>query len=199
MSLTDMSVFRRTIEATRGIARRLLADNKGVAGIEMAVITPVLLLMMCGGGEIAFYARSHFQASQMASTVADAVSRYEAVTSADIASIFTVSSEIMGAADFKENGYVVLSSVSRTGGGATTVAWQCKGGTAVNASRVGAANKAATLPGSLVLDATDNVIVAEVFYKHTKLFEGFVPLEEQLYKTAVFRPRLGSLTSVPGC
>lgn len=194
-----MSMFRAILSKTRRNARRLAADNKGVAGIEMAVITPVLLLLLCGGGEIAMYIRSHFQVSQMASTVADAVSRYEAITASDITSIFSASSEIMGASDFSESGYVILSSVSRANGGNPTVTWQCKGGASASQSRIGALSKVAALPGSLVLDTTDNVIVAEVFYKHTTIFDEFIPLERQLYKTAIFRPRLGSLTSVPGC
>lgn len=199
MSLTDTSMLRVILSKTRRNARRLAGDNRGVAGIEMAVITPVLLLLMCGGGEIAMYIRSHFQVSQMASTVADSVSRYEAITASDITSIFSASSEIMGASDFSESGYVILSSVSRTSGGNPTVTWQCKGGASASQSRIGTLSKVATLPGSLVLDTTDNVIVAEVFYKHTTIFDEFIPLERQLYKTAVFRPRLGSLTSVPGC
>ncbi|KQV80013.1 TadE/TadG family type IV pilus assembly protein [Rhizobium sp. Root1220] len=194
-----MNRIRKAIEATGRRARQLVARDDGVAGVEMALVTPVLLLLLCGGGEVALYARSNFQAAQTASTVADAVSRYEAVTSVDISSIFTVSGEIMGGRDFSKNGYVILSSISRTSGAAPKVAWQCKGGTPTNASRVGLVSKAATLPNSLVLDATDNVIVAEVFYQYTPIFDGFVPLNELIYKTAVFRPRLGDLTSAPGC
>jgi Flp pilus assembly protein TadG len=181
--------------------RRLLLDKDGVAGIEMAIVTPVLLILLCGGGEAALFLRSHFQASQMASTVADAISRYESITASDIASIFSVSSEVMGSADFAEKGYVILSSVSRTSGGDPVVTWQCKGGAISTASRIGAVTKTATLPQNLVLDATDNVIVAEVFYQYTPMFTGIAPasMEQQLYKTAVFRPRLGSLTSAPGC
>jgi Flp pilus assembly protein TadG len=164
----------------------------------MAMITPVLLTLLCGGSEIAYYCRSHFQASQMASTVADAVSRYETITSSDIAAIFSVSSEVMGTSDFAENGYVILSSVSRVNGAAPVVSWQCKSGAAINASRIGIQGKAAVPPGGLTLDAKDNVIVAEVFYQHTPIFASLVP-PEQLYKTSVFRPRLGSLTTVPGC
>ena len=181
------------------LIRRLVRDDNGIAGIEMATIMPVLLLLFCGGGEIALYARSHFQASQMASTVADAVSRYETLTASDVASIFTVTSEIMGTDDFGKNGYVILSSVSRTGGATSIVAWQCKGGALPSTSKIGIVNKAATLPGNLTLDATDNVIVAEVFYRHTPIFSNFISIEPQLYETAVFRPRLGSLTSAPGC
>lgn len=181
------------------IFRRLALNNQGIAAIEMAIITPVLVLMLCGGSEIAVYARSHFQTSQMASTVADAVARYEAVTSADISSIFSVSSEVMGSADFSKKGYVILSSISRTGGATPVVSWQCKGGALANASRIGTLAKTATLPGNLVLDATDNVIIAEVFYQYTPMFSNFVPVQKQLYKTAIFRPRLGSLTAAPGC
>lgn len=200
MSRIDFSALRRQLDAVKRLVCRLSKDDEGVAGIEMAIITPVLLLLLCGGGEIGLYARSHFQASQMASTVADAISRYEAVTSADITSIFSVSSEVMGTEDFKENGYVILSSVSRTGGATPKVVWQCKGGGHANTSKIGAVTKDATLPGGLVLDATDDVIIAEVFYQYTPLFANVLPdLDEQLYKTAVFRPRLGSLTSAPGC
>ncbi|MEH7912030.1 TadE/TadG family type IV pilus assembly protein [Rhizobium laguerreae] len=197
MSPTD-SIYRAGREAV-ALIRRLMHDGKGVAGIEMAILMPMLLLLLCGGGEIALYARSHFQASQMASTVADAISRYETLTASDVTSIFTVTSEIMGTDDFSKNGYMILSSVSRTGGATPIVAWQCKGGALASTSKLGIVNKAATLPGSLTLDATDNVIVAEVFYRHTPIFSNFVSIEPQLYKTAVFRPRLGSLTSAPGC
>ncbi|RDJ05865.1 hypothetical protein B5K06_25225 [Rhizobium grahamii] len=183
-----------------GTSYEFLAEDDGVAGIEMAIITPVLLVLLCARSEICLYGRSHFQASQMASTVADAVSRYEAVTSADITSIFSVSSQVMGTEDFKDNGYVILSSVSRTGGATPKVAWQCKGGGHASTSRIGAVTKDATPPGGLVLDAMDDVIVAEVFYKYSPLFANAVPgLNDELYKTAVFRPRLGSLTSAPGC
>lgn len=193
-----MNAFRKMASVTRHLARRLAGDERGVAGIEMAIIAPVLILLLCCGGEIGSFIRSHYQASQMASTVADAVSRYEAITASDISSIFSVSSEIMGAADFKASGYVILSSVTRTSGGNPTVTWQCKGGAVENKSRVGVVTKTATLPGNLVLDATDNVVVAEVFYQYDPIFDD-LPIEKQLYKTAVFRPRLGSLTSVPGC
>lgn len=195
-----MSVFRKSRHVVSRLARRFAGDEKGVAGIEMGIITPVLLLLLCGGGEFFVYGRAHFQAAQMASTVADAISRYESVTSADIASIFSVSSNVMGTDDFKQNGYVILSSVSRASGSAPTVKWQCKGGGLPTASRIGDVTKTAALPGGLALDATDDVIIAEVYYQHQPLFKSFVPnFEKQIYKTAVFRPRLGSLTTAPGC
>ncbi|MBY3433308.1 pilus assembly protein [Rhizobium laguerreae] len=180
---------------------RLLQNRDGVAGIEMAIVTPMLLLLLCGGGEAAVFLRSHFQASQMASTVADAISRYETITASDISSIFSVSSEVMGSSDFEDKGYVILSSVTRSSGGIPVVAWQCKGGGVASASRIGLVTKTATLPQNLVLDATDNVIVAEVFYQYDPIFKGIAPasMEQQLYKTAVFRPRLGNLTTAPGC
>jgi hypothetical protein len=105
----------------------------------------------------------------------------------------------MGSDDFAKNGYVVLTSVLRTAGAAPTVAWQCKGGALTSTSHIGAVSETATLPGKLVLDATDNVVIAEVFYKYTPIFNQVATLDTSIYKTAVFRPRLGSLTSAPGC
>jgi hypothetical protein len=40
--------------------------------------------------------------------------------------------------------------------------------------------EAATPPGNLTMDATDNVIVAEVFYRHIPMFSKFVTIEPQL-------------------
>ena len=135
----------------------------------------------------------------MASTMADVVARYEAVTSADIAAIMNVSAEVMDVNAFDPDGTVILSSVATDTRNRTRIAWQCRGGDLGKASLVGTVGKNANLPGGLVLEAEDNVIVAEVFYQHTPMLGWTAPETTLVYKTAMFRPRLGSLTTAPGC
>ena len=190
------AVWRRVCSLAIG-----LGDRRGVAAIELALASPVLLVLLLGTTEIAGFIKVHYQAAQMASTVADAVARYDKVTSADIADILSASSAVMDKADFGTKGYVVLTSAVKVKlTDAPTVAWQCRGGgTTAQASRIGKLKNVATLPGSLVLDADDNVIVAEVFYTYTPMFT-LIPIATRIvYKTAVFRPRLGALTTVSGC
>jgi Flp pilus assembly protein TadG len=190
------------LRRTAKIIGRCRRDRRGIAAVELALASPVLLSLFVGTTEIAHFLSVHYQASQMASTVADAVARYDMVTAQDISGIFSASSSVMDASDFGSKGYVILTSVSRKKTtDSPTITWQCKGGgTAVQASRVGATKgAAATLPGTLTMDADDNVIVAEVFYGYSTLFD-FIPIADTtVYKNAVFRPRLGALTTVPGC
>lgn len=176
-------------------------DCRGVAAVEMAVIAPLLILLLLGTAEIANFVKKHFEVAQTASTVADVVARYEMVTKESILAIFDVSERVMGESRFKANGRIILSSVSKaaTPGAVPKVAWQCAGGgTLIAISAIGRVGQNATLPGSLTLDADDNVIVAEVFYKYTPLFS-LLPLSPAIKKTALFRPRLGALTTAPGC
>lgn len=190
---------RRKLPSLPALARRFARRRDGIAATELALIAPMLMLLFLGGAETALFVRTHYQAAQMASTVADVVARYEMVTSADVAAIMSVSADVMGVASFDPAGTVILSSVATDSSAAATVAWQCIGGELGKSSKVGAVGKAASLPGSLVLEADDNVIVAEVFYQYTPLLGWTAPATTLVYKTALFRPRLGSLTTAPGC
>ena len=180
-------------------ARRFNECRDGLAATELALIMPVLLLLFCGGADLSLFVRTHFQAAQMASTVADVVARYETVTSADVAAILGVSAEVMGVEKFDAAGTVILSSVATDEAGDATVAWQCSSGDLGSISRIGSVGDAAGLPGGLALGADDNVIVAEVYYQYEPLFGWIAPEVTLIYKTALFRPRLGSLTIAPGC
>ena len=196
--LRHFPLLRRLV----GDLERGRRDRRGIAAVELALASPILLSLFIGTTEIAHFLSVHYQASQMASTVADAVARYDMVTADDISGIFSASSSVMDASDFGSKGYVILTSVSKKKAtDSPTITWQCKGGgTATQTSKVGASKGAtATLPGTLAMDADDNVIVAEVFYGYSTLFD-YIPIADTtVYKNAVFRPRLGALTTVPGC
>jgi Flp pilus assembly protein TadG len=189
----------RTLLSLTALVRRFARRRDGIAATELALIAPMLMLLFLGGAEAALLVRTHYQTAQMASTVADVVARYEMVTSADIAAIMSVSAEVMGVERFDPAGTVILSSVATDADAAATVAWQCIGGELGQASKVGAAGEAASLPDGLVLEADDNIIVAEVFYLYIPLLGWSAPATTLVYKTALFRPRLGSLTTAPGC
>ncbi len=190
---------KRFMSRFPSLARRFARCIGGVAATELALIAPVLLALFLGCAETGLLVRTHFQAAQMASTTADVIARYKAVTSADIAAIFSVSSEIMGTKNFNDNGTVILTSVATDDYGKATVAWQCSGGQPGNTSRIGRVGKVASVPGALVMDKNDNLIIAEVFYRYTPLLGWNGSAVSLAYKTALFRPRLGDLTAAPGC
>jgi hypothetical protein len=102
---------------------------------------------------------------------------------------------------FTAEGLVYISSVHNPDGTPKpTVSWQCKNdGKLAEDSKVGKAGKDASLPQSFLLDEKDNIIVTEVFYKFTPVFNTALTSPFIVYRTAMFRPRLGALTSAPGC
>ena len=192
--------MRRPTFSLKIFTRRFARRENGVAAVEMALLTPLLLLMFCGSTEVALFIRANYQAAQMASTMADVIARYQVITSADVTSIMNVSSEVMGVAAFETSGRAVLSSVATDSKSKATVAWQCAGGgQLVKTSRVGTSGKTASLPGGFTMGADDNVIVAEIFYQYTPMFRWTAPDVTLIYKKALFRPRFGSLTTAPGC
>ncbi|WP_331687527.1 TadE/TadG family type IV pilus assembly protein [Consotaella aegiceratis] len=178
-----------------------LASRSGVAAVEMALAAPMLLTMLCGTVEISRFVVAHYQAAQMATTVTDAIAREDTVNAELVDAIFDLSAQVMGKDDFSDNGYIILSSVALEEDQTDpTVEWQCSGGgDFTQMSAIGQVGQTATLPGNLTIDEDDDVIVAEVFYEYTPVLS-WLPIEDTtIYKTAVFRPRLGALTTAPGC
>jgi hypothetical protein len=66
-------------------------------------------------------------------------------------------------------------------------------------SKVGEIGQDAKLPADFMLDDKDNIIITEVFYNFTPVFKTVFTGPFVVYRTALFRPRLGALTSAPGC
>ncbi|MGQ7791250.1 TadE/TadG family type IV pilus assembly protein [Faunimonas sp. B44] len=186
------------------ITRRAIAflgDSSAIAALEFGLAAPLVVLLFIGGFDMSRYLLVHYKVERVAFAVADILTQYKMVSGSEIKDAFTASAEIMHPFPFGPEGVVIVSSVHRSEAtGPTVIRWQCSGGGALaRTSAVGRVNGTATLPGELTLGARDNVIVSEVFYTYRPIFSGIVPDQVQVYKTSVFRPRLGALTSAPGC
>lgn len=176
----------------------LLRSNKGIAAMEFALCAPALILVGLGGYDMARWMLIQQKAEKVAYAVADVVAQGGTVSVAQINQTLTAASQIMQPYAFGANGVVIISSVAKTGNNAPTVRWrQSGGGTMAASSQIGGVGGNATLPGGLTLADKDNVIVAEVYYKFTPLLTGIMLGSSNLYKTAVFKPRLGALTTPP--
>ena len=98
------------------------------------------------------------------------------------------------------NAYVIISSVTKTGTSNPIVNWQyTTSGSWVQTSQIGTTGSSATLPNNFTMASGDNVIISEVFYYYTPLLTGMVGNvinSGLLYRIAVFKPRLGALSSI---
>ena len=116
--------------------------------------------------------------------------------------MFAAVQQIMAPQTLQADGLAIVSSVQNPEGEDTVqeVVWQCLSDGQLQAeSQVGGEGEEAALPANFLLDDRDNIIVAEVYYRYTPVLPDFFPGPETVYRTAMFRPRLGDLTAAPGC
>ena len=184
---------------------RYQKSEHGVAAVEFALVSPILFMLLLGGVEVGRYILVHQKVEKMAYSVSDVVSQLEAVTSGDVDVIFGAATELMNPYDeYETRGTLFLSSVHKDADDADQIIrWQCQGGGALTAESVvgdpTSGGGVAALPGNLALEDDDNVIVAEAFYTYKPVLGWYTIQNITIYKSAMFRPRLGALTSAPGC
>ena len=184
----------------RAAARRFGRCEQGVAALEFALVAPFLILLLLGGFEVSRFLRVQQKAEKIAFTIADVAAQADPVTGIDIQQVFAAVEQIMKPFPFQSEGLVVVTSTTQPAGEPKpTVRWQCENGGAYDAdSKIGKEGKDAALPGGFKIDDDkDNVIVTEVFYQFSPVFGTNFTRSFTVYKTALFRPRLGALTSKP--
>lgn len=186
--------FRRFLPQ---FARRLLGDRRGTALVEFAVAAPVLILLSLGGVDFALYLLLLQKLQNAAFNVADLAARDKTLAVQDLDNIFLAVDHIIKPFDFGGQGLAIVSGVSVVGSSSRPqVVWQRSGAGALQAmSAVGRNGQAAQIPSSIVMSTGDTVIATEVFFQYEPLF-GFILKPKILYRTAFFKPRLGSLQNL---
>ncbi|MBZ8132772.1 TadE/TadG family type IV pilus assembly protein [Afifella sp. IM 167] len=186
------------------LARRLLRREEGLAAVEFALVAPFLLSLLFGTFQLSQYLVANQRVEKMAFTITDAISRDQMITAGMASELFQATGQLMEPLSFGTNGVVVLSAIQR---GDTDypsygkITWQCEGGGSLaKTSKFGkVGDYVPKLPGGLDLEKKDAVIIAEVFYRYVPTVSLLSFGERDIYKYALFRPRLGQLTSAAGC
>lgn len=182
----------------RGKKNGLLRNNQGLAAVEFALAAPLLITLCLGGFELARYTLISLKVEKIAFTVADVTSQNKTLTNSQINDIFEAAEQIAAPFEFSTIGVVYITSAYRaTGDAYPTVRWQRSYGNAASVSQIGTAGLTATLPNGLTINQRDNVIISEVYYQYTPIFSLGLIGPSTLYKTTIFKPRLGDLTTSP--
>jgi Flp pilus assembly protein TadG len=178
------------------LCRNFSCSNRGATLAEFAITIPILTTLLLGGVDVARLAYLDQKLDRAASTVADMVSQGQTITTAQLNDIFNSVEPIMEPFSTTP-GLVIVTSVAATGGAAPAIDWQRSGGgdLAVN-SAIGRPGQTPTLPTGFVVRDGETVIVAESFYNFTPLFLPALIVPAQIYHRAMYRPRLGSLTTI---
>lgn len=188
----------RTPEPPRRLGRPL--GRRGNATIELALVLPVLVLLVAGSADLMLWMRAWFRVERVASEVATVASQYTALTTGDIAALFSVGQLVAGTIDVTNGLGGQAISLVANGGSGNRVAWQRTVGG--HASRIGAAGGVASLPAGFTVPLGQTVLVTEAFNRRDtwvfslKLRPGQAN-RNLLYSYAVVRPRAAQLSTPP--
>lgn len=205
---------------------RSLRSRRAVAAMEFALALPVLIGVLFGIIDCASYVGTANRLQRLAAELANVGAQFErlrnslTVTAGDeVGVLFVAAREIArplafpdatgaavavqgaaGAPVDQARGGVIVTSVTAQSGG-PRIAWQAYAGTSPANSRLGSGTGAVTLPAGFTLRLGDNALFVEVFYTLRPFLLGGGWLGTgsptvTAYASAVFRPRMGALTTL---
>ncbi len=181
----------------RFIKRNIARDQQGMAFMEFAIALPFLFILFMGGVELTRYIIIVQKVEKAAFTMSDVVAQSQSIGTTQLSQLVEAVEQLMLPLPFGSNGYVIVTSVTKTGTAAPVVNWQYKGGgTWTKTSVIGAPGANAVLPTGFTMSDKENVIIAEVFYNYTPMVASGVLQAKTIYKVTLFRPRLGDLTAL---
>ena len=192
---------------------RLRAATGGVAAIELAIATPVLLMLLLGGVDIVRYATTASKVDRLASQLADLLARTDRLVDDPTCAqayctgmIFLAAREIAAPLDIAARGQVMLTALSDPRGASPRVAWQRRAPQfALDVdSDLGVPGAPPVFPAGFALDEGRTAVAVEVVYEFQPfplsgdLLFTTPALTTRISRTAINAPRFTSLdTLVP--
>jgi Flp pilus assembly protein TadG len=172
MSTALKSMMRKS-RRLRLFARKLLADRRGIAAIEFAMLVPIMLVLFFGTVEFSVGVAANRKVSLMAQTLSDLTSRSISVSDTDISNFFAAGTGIMTpyvAPTYNATSSQISELWIDPSTGNARVQWSKATGTGYVALAVGST---VTLPttngGDLVVRDTTGAIVAGQYLIYTQV------------------------------
>ena len=181
------------MQLSRRSLLRALADRRGVAAVEFALLVPILLLLYFGVVELTQGLMTQERAAHTASTIGDLTAQSTSITQSELGDIFNVGDTIMYPYPTTTL-HMRISSLTADASGKVTVAWsEAQGMTALvkNAPVNG-------LPAN-VINAGESVIMAESQYTYTSVFGQIMPVPVTFNEKYYLRPRGSNSVNCTDC
>ena len=179
------------------------SDRRGVAALEFALITPVLVALFFGLFAISQFVRAKMLLSSTASSMASIVATQITTTSALLDDFCKGGSTAAGGVQLMMRPFAgnVLSmsiiSYTKQSDSSLKKDWEYNGACQTVATSINTASTKTNVATPLVPNAGDSVIIVQANYLYTSLYTTFVP-NATLGQQAFARPRFGTITCA-GC
>jgi Flp pilus assembly protein TadG len=176
-------------------ANGLGRNERGAFIVELAVATPVLLMLLLSGIEFTRFVLVNQKVERTSASLADLVAQSAVVTEAGMSNLFRAAQFVMDPFDVAADGRLVVTSIAASGGPAR-IKWQRTYGAGDGDSSFGTEGAIASLPDGLVVRDGENVILCEAFFRYRPLVFQDVIEETTVSRFSVFRPRYGALDTI---
>lgn len=170
----------------------LWCDRRGVAAVELALLSPVLVMLFLGTVEVTQLIRVKTKLALAAQAIQNMVAGQTTATTSSLATAYAGGQLVM--TPFAGSGLTAsIASVSFTSSGsATTVTWQALEGGATTMT----VSAACTLAAGMSL-GSDSVIVVRATYAYTPVLSYLLGKSYALTQVTYGRPRNTTTVSTP--
>lgn len=189
-----MMISRMSSLLTR--AKTRLADERGVAAVEFALLLPVMLTMYLGSVEVSQGLSADRKVVLLARTLGDLTTQKSAVSTSTMDTVSAAGSVVLS--PLKANvalmrvTSVAISAPSSGPVNDATVCWTYVKGTWSPAFAIGEKLDVTTVPTTLRSDIGSSVVLAEVQYPYKPVIGYVVTGQLQLKERIFMRPRVSS-------
>ena len=197
-------------KARKAVARFLNRDRRGAMAVELALITPVLMVVVLSCVDVGRLILAHQKVQLTTNTVGDLISRAEPgeITESGICSSLQAAEHVMSPFQFHSADSVTVASITLKGGESESVSatrtWQA---TIMGSDMTVCIldENEATLPEipmglttSLEEGETDNIIYTHITFTHEAWFWSFLDRDSTspIAREALHKPRVAPLTRV---
>jgi len=173
-----------------------LADERGVAAVEFALLLPVMLTMYLGSVEVSQGLSADRKVVLLARTLGDLTTQKSAVSTSTMDTVSAAGSVVLSplkvaSALMRVTSIAISAPTSGTTNDAT-VCWTYVKGTWPSAFAVGQKLDITTVPATLRTDIGSSVVLAEVQYPYKPVIGYVITGQLQLKERIFMRPRVSS-------
>lgn len=177
---------------------------KGIITIELALVTPVIIMMILASADIVSYLIANQKISRASYTISNLVTQMdEGLTESQISDMMLSLGEVSKPLDMSRNGKATVTAIIGLGtdGAAPDgfeVSWQRCYGSISSTGGFGSAGSAiatSDIPENMIMLTSQVLVVTEVLYNFTPII-GFLDFSNQIKYQSYFRPRRGSIENI---
>lgn len=150
------------------LMRRFFTSPKGVAMVEFALVLPLLLFLFGGTIELTRYVLANQKVDKAANSLGDYASQLENPKSMNVADLDKAFDTLVKPFDTTESGFILTGVRLNEANNRPEISWQHKRGS-VDGSEVGEGENSPATLGDLVVNPGEEVVVSEVFYRHSNI------------------------------